>query len=289
MKFILVLLFIFHVIFCQRTITYGNIDIIENPENLSIWKERVLWSYAAYCADDVHNWTCYWCKQAKPLTVVKTFFDKKTDTFAFIGHTATSIVIAFRGTRHAGIRAWINNLKVSKKEPFPEIPGAEVHTGFLAAYKSVKTDMMNTIKSLSTKFSNIILTGHSLGGALASILALDLHLNGYRNIEISTFGEPRIGNEVFADYFAKVITKCHRVVKNKDIVVRLPPSLLKFKHVPQEFWFPNSNDDATYKTCSKTDGEDPTCSKSIPVSTSIDDHLTYLGYDKRLGNSKGCG
>ena len=43
------------------------------------------------------------------------------------------------------------------------------------------------------------MTGHSLGGALAVLCALDLQ-DIYGNINLYTFGCPRVGNAAFAQY-----------------------------------------------------------------------------------------
>lgn len=51
-------------------------------------KTATLWSYASYC-DGLENWSCFWCKQAKPITVTNIIYDKKTDTFGFVGHSST--------------------------------------------------------------------------------------------------------------------------------------------------------------------------------------------------------
>ena len=47
----------------------------------------------------------------------------------------------------------------------------------------------------------IIVAGHSLGGAMANLLALDLLTAGY-NVELMTFGAPQVGDESFADALA---------------------------------------------------------------------------------------
>jgi predicted lipase len=47
-----------------------------------------------------------------------------------------------------------------------------------------------------------MITGHSLGGAIAALAALDIVLSGVarkENLELYTFGEPRVGNTDFAN------------------------------------------------------------------------------------------
>jgi hypothetical protein len=68
-------------------------------------------------------------------------------------------------------------------------------------------------------------------------------------------------------------------------VTRLPPTILGFKHVLREHWFENNAN--SYKECSATESEDPSCSKGF-LLPSIPDHLEYLGYDMKAGWRFGC-
>ena len=43
-----------------------------------------------------------------------------------------------------------------------------------------------------------------------------------------------------------------------------------------QVWYQENNVD--YKVCSASDGEDPSCSNSLPLPISVDDHLNYLNY-----------
>jgi len=47
-------------------------------------------------------------------------------------------------------------------------------------------------------------TGHSLGGAVATLTAAELSTNTNYNVaDVYTYGEPRVGNKKFADWFNK--------------------------------------------------------------------------------------
>ena len=63
----------------------------------------------------------------------------------------------------------------------------------------------------------ILITGHSLGGAIATIFAADLISIGYDNTIIYTFGAPRVGNSQFTDWFWKYHKGVHfRVTQKRD-------------------------------------------------------------------------
>jgi predicted lipase len=76
-----------------------------------------------------------------------------------------------------------------------------------------------------TKSDTIVVTGHSLGGALAAICALDLVLSDIttgENLELITFGEPRVGNAEYAAAMDKYVPQSYRVVNKRDLVPHLP-------------------------------------------------------------------
>ncbi|KAJ1372520.1 hypothetical protein KIN20_034696 [Parelaphostrongylus tenuis] len=66
---------------------------------------------------------------------------------------------------------------------------------------------------------NITFTGHSLGGALATLAAARIARNYWRGdqITIYTFGQPRVGDVEFALSFDKMIKESYRVVFRRDV------------------------------------------------------------------------
>ncbi len=91
----------------------------------------------------------------------------------------------------------------------------EIHSGFLEAFQLVQEDIESTLKA--TKYDQLILTGHSLGGALAMvatrILASDCTGACY------TFGAPPIGPIELQNTLK---TPVYEIVNEVDIVPRLP-------------------------------------------------------------------
>ena len=49
--------------------------------------------------------------------------------------------------------------------------------------------------------SSIYVTGHSLGGAIATVAALDIRHTYDAPMKVYTFGQPRVGNALYAKYF----------------------------------------------------------------------------------------
>jgi len=83
-----------------------------------------------------------------------------------------------------------------------------------------------------------IITGHSLGGALASMLALQMTQEFSGSIWkhpkscLITFGQPRVGNQDYADVHDKLIPTFRklRIVYKADLVTIIPPKILGFVH-----------------------------------------------------------
>ncbi|CAN0263726.1 unnamed protein product [Laminaria digitata] len=74
----------------------------------------------------------------------------------------------------------------------------------------------------------VFVTGHSLGGALATLATLD-HQRRYPEAKVTmyNFGSPRVGNRAFAKLYDRFVGDSFRVVNNKDIVARLPRATMR--------------------------------------------------------------
>ena len=71
-----------------------------------------------------------------------------------------------------------------------------------------------------------------LGAALAVLCAVDIQYNfPHKDVEAYVFGCPRVGNKAFAKSYNKRVFKTLRVTNGNDIVAKVPPALLGFRHV----------------------------------------------------------
>ena len=124
-------------------------------------------------------------------------------------------------------------------------------------------------------------TGHSLGGALASVCAIHLYQKGVRLDAILTYGSPRAGNPTFAQWYDRVIFNytryAFRVTHYRDPIIHLPPInyFISFRHVPREVFVTRETGD-THTVCDGS-GEDHKCSSSTTPLPSSRDHLHYMG------------
>jgi triacylglycerol lipase len=105
--------------------------------------------------------------------------------------------------------------------------GINLHRGFQNDTKALHAD----IKPYLKRDYSMRVTGHSLGGAIAAILAEYLVKDGYRVERVVTFGQPKV-----TDLEGKSITtngtlnRLTRVAHDQDVVPMLPPSGFPFVH-----------------------------------------------------------
>ncbi len=130
-----------------------------------------------------------------------------------------AIAIAFRGTEPYNIRDWATNLDCDMDVR------TGVHHGFLKAYRDIESVIQKYVRNQT----NVFLTGHSLGAALATVAARFVDCCQPRLV---TFGSPRVGD---CEFSAQVNARCRgpfeRYVHGRDIVPTVPPEALGYTHV----------------------------------------------------------
>ncbi|GAB2210997.1 hypothetical protein Droror1_Dr00016287 [Drosera rotundifolia] len=164
------------------------------------------------------------------------------------------LVVAFRGTEQVRWKDLRTDLMLAPAGLNPERLGGnfkeevQVHSGFLTAYDSVRTKILHLIQQAvgyrgdateTLSKWNVYVTGHSLGGALATLLALELsssHLaksrSGAISVTMYNFGSPRVGNRRFAEVYNEKVKDSWRVVNHRDIIPTVP-RLMGYCHVAQ--------------------------------------------------------
>ncbi|WNR44346.1 lipase family protein [Paenibacillus roseipurpureus] len=147
------------------------------------------------------------------------------ELFGFIAETDSQIVIVFRGTTTTS--DWISDA-IARQTPFPYAKdGGLVHQGFLDIYQSARKPLLAAMSKLSAG-KQLYLTGHSLGGSLATLCAADLAANTkFTSPSVYTFGSPRVGNPSFAKLFNLRTGPHYRVFNRNDMVPSLPPLVYK--------------------------------------------------------------
>ncbi|KAK8710880.1 hypothetical protein V6N13_146189 [Hibiscus sabdariffa] len=173
-----------------------------------------------------------------------------TQGFMFRDQRTNKVVVSFRGTEGFNARDWCTDFDITCFEnPImgtihsgfmkalglvmghgwpPELPAGKRDKNF--AYYTIRDELRRRLKlNRETKF---IVTGHSLGGALAilfpAILALHEETELLERLEgVYTFGQPRVGDSKFKNFMEKDVldkygVKYLRFVYCNDLVPRLP-------------------------------------------------------------------
>jgi hypothetical protein len=155
--------------------------------------------------------------------------DKKTSTNLVVMSNESVIVVIFRGSEVKGgfvnvRKDWLLTDAKCKMVLVPEFNNSYVHKGFWKSYSSVEDTLIKTIVQHQPGNKKIFITGHSLGGALAVLAAIDFSLHNFKPFGVYTFANPRVGGERFAEYYTQQNIPTFRYVNENDIVPMMPPT-----------------------------------------------------------------
>src|SRR5262249_20582932 len=148
------------------------------------------------------------------------------EDFAILGTARDGVqLVAFRGT--VNLAGWASNF-AADLVAWAGLPG-KVHRGFAQALDEFILWLRVHLKN----DRSVQLTGHSRGGALATLAAQRLRDAGYDLLPVYTFGAPRVGDAAFALSYSPIL---HRVVHDDDPVPHVPSPLAGYRHVGEEAW-----------------------------------------------------
>jgi hypothetical protein len=148
-----------------------------------------------------------------------------------VGENGDGIVVAFRGTlppswtSQVSMIDWLQDV-MAEPEVRPPLPGM-VHTGFRDATAAIIREVIQEVKRLDPAGAKkVFVTGHSLGGAMASLGAYIMQAapNGIAIEQVVTFASPKPGDGVFQAAYEKIFTDQVRYENHGDLVPLLPPA-----------------------------------------------------------------
>lgn len=171
----------------------------------------------------------------------------------YFGYALTSSqynIIALRGTR--SIFEWIMDTTI----PQVEVPEAwfnnrkfeqtRVHMGFLILFLFLVEQILDAAERFDSALP-CYLTGHSMGGALATLAPVPVKLlTGNDEVRMYNFASPRVGDPGFAKAYDTVIPGSYRIVNLADLIAIVPPREIfgwTYKHVGREWSFINQSGD----------------------------------------------
>jgi len=233
------------------------------------------------------------CPTVLTASVVYNFNDAGTDTQGYIALDTTNkqIIVAFRGsTSVADFERDADILLTSYSGCFL----CEVHQGFYAAWNAVSSGIINEVTTLHRANSgfSIIVTGHSLGGALTPFAALAIKASLGVTVQLYSYGQPRVGDLLFTNYVDSTIGKSNlfRGTHVNDEVPQLIPKSGIYEHHSTEYYI-HADPSAVGVVYQCSGDEDGSCSdgQNLSWSNTFDlfsansPHHTYFGVG--MGNS----
>lgn len=167
---------------------------------------------------------------------LKRKFDgiERTIGYFFYSDKLKTMLISFTGTFF--FNQWESDLNFTQIDPKQlnnYKDGIKIHEGFYNIYLAIREQLLDQVKKYSSQAEQLVITGHSLGGALSTIATFDLAKNKPKPINY-TFASPRVGNIDFADKYNSFTIDTQRIFNTSDIVPALPPPVLEgfiYEHV----------------------------------------------------------
>lgn len=152
---------------------------------------------------------------------------KDTNIFGLMGRNKASRIafVSFRGT--SDLADWLADIDAVPENYRPIGGFGQVHDGFQDVYETVRANIAANLATATADCDQILVTGHSLGAALAVLAAPDIFRNMPPNTiepRLITFAGPRVGLTDFVNAFNATIESCYRVVNFLDIVPLVPPA-----------------------------------------------------------------
>lgn len=148
---------------------------------------------------------------------VHFLYDTDADTQAFITHNDKVVLISVRGTQE--MLADASRDADARQVPFEDGEG-QAHRGFYGGFQAAKPFIERYLSAFYTGEQTLIVCGHSLGGAIALLLADWLRRKWSDDIQLYTYGAPRAGDAAFVKA-AQPLTH-HRIVNHNDPVPAVP-------------------------------------------------------------------
>ena len=164
--------------------------------------------------------------------VGKSYENEDTELI-LLTHTEQRLaVFGFRGTESTNFVDWQKNFQMNLVEGSVGAAVFKVHQGFRDRYLSIASWFEAEYKDIPADYT-IMITGHSLGAALATIAPA--YASGKLNRRpdaVITFASPKVGDQDFKDYYAKVVG-CDRTLRiaTKDDIFTTAPFDGRYIHV----------------------------------------------------------
>lgn len=161
-------------------------------------------------------------------SIVTSELGIENDRYGFVLASEQNAILAFRGSSTS--MDWVHDFIAQQTEYFPIKNAGLTHKGFTDIYYKLRPQVMELLSELDPSLP-LYITGHSLGGALATLAALDIATYmPFQGPIVYTFGAPRVGDPAFVKAYNYTVPLHWRFQNKYDIVPHLPTLVY---HSPQ--------------------------------------------------------
>lgn len=267
----------------------GAVLYSKSESSSSLWVDQL-----SYCkAGEIVSFQCEDCSSDRSLIgVYDPVSTASSQVVVTIDRDEDEILVGFRGTINK-ISQWASDLDAVYTNWHDR---GKVHLGFHKRFAEIYEPTLKMLKKARSILPNadIIVSGHSMGGAVATLMSSELKRNQPVSLHptwVFTYGSPRVGNKVFASYVnAQFGSNLVRVMNEMDMVTDLPPTLLGYRHTGKLVLCKTGTD--TCESHSPLE-ENPggvlmALKRAVETAKNVNKcHLTYLG--RPLGTNRyGC-
>lgn len=163
-------------------------------------------------------------------TILKSVYNGVNVTVGGMFMNGSVGVIAFGGSLiPEQWRIDLDSVQV-KAAAFTATPAINVHRGFYNYYVAVRPAIQSWLASNSATITQLLITGHSLGGATATLCYLDIMSGNLLptpttvlpTTVLYSFASPRVGDNSFLNAFNPYIDNSFRVNNTEDLIPQLP-------------------------------------------------------------------
>ncbi len=163
--------------------------------------------------------------------------------YGFLLESDDDSILVFRGTQRTA--EWLGNVYAVQQNYLNPNTGeslGRIHTGFRRIADSIINPLaIDAVQQINPN-KPCYVSGHSLGAALATVLALDIALAVpvlQPNLQVYVYATPRVGNPEFARSYAQILPNTFRITNLADSFPMMPPTKLRaeFVHVGEEWSF----------------------------------------------------
>jgi predicted lipase len=150
----------------------------------------------------------------------------KGGSIGFTGMSGDDFLVCFRGTNKSNFDEVKTDLDITKKSNPRVHTDMSCHGGFAALFEKLADEVRKqaTAQKAVGKAKRVLVTGHSLGAALALLAGLELAVDGHKDVTVYSFGTPKLWADAkIAKKYQSFVPKAFRIDDPEDPITKVGP------------------------------------------------------------------